>query len=160
MHSENNQEMDKEEKYFLFLLLDFSQTNVFCVQVWTNEILDKHKHLSIIFFQCKHYFGLVIMSSLKIVWRKHFDLLWQVASLTAELSSFLNFYQNIHLWGSLFLKRKDGRDFARKNYCSDTCTGPFLAVNRSEARSGEIGNIFYDILGKKKTKQQNHDRCF
>lgn len=97
------------------------------------------------------------MSLFKILWSKHFDLLWQVTSVTAELAPSLNFYQNTHLRGSLFLKRKDGRDTARKNDCSDTSylrcnTGPFVAVNRGEARSGEIGNIFYDILEKRKTQ--------
>lgn len=147
--------MDEWEKKFLLFLHGFSQTNVWCVQVWVNKRPNRHKHLSIIFFHCKHDFGLIIMSSLKIVWSKHFHLLWQVASVTAELSSSLNFYQNTQLWGSLFLKRKDGRDFARKNDCSDTSylrcnSGPFVAVNRGDTRSGEIENIFYDILGKKK----------
>lgn len=127
--------------------------------MWANKRPNRHRYLSIIFFQCKHDFRLIIMSSLKIIWSKHFDLLWQVALVTAELSPSLNFHQNTHLWGSLFLKKKDGRDFARKNDCSDTSylrcnTGPFVAVNRGEARSGEIGNIFYDILEKKATTPQ------
>lgn len=63
-------------------------------------------------------------------------------------------YQNIHLQLSLFLKRKGGKDIVRKNDCSDTSylrcnTGLFVALNRGEARSVEIGKIFYDILEKK-----------
>lgn len=158
MNKENNLKIQRGTGVFLQGL---SQRNIWGFQVWAVKWPNTHKNLEHIFFQCKHdlkfccalhYNELIQKWSEANVFTSHDRQHWSLQN--CRLPQF--FYQNIHLQLSLFLKRKGGKDIARKNNCCDTSylrcnTGLFVAVNRGEARSVEIGNTFYDILEKKTT---------
>lgn len=147
-------------------LQSFFQRNIGGAQVWTVKCPNKHRHLEhFFFFQFNPYFRFdcvlnyneLIQSGLKPM----FWSFWQVAWVTVELApSPVFFYQSIDLQLSLFLNRKGGKYIIRKYNCPhasclrcNTCL--FVAVNRCETRSVEIGNTFYDVFGKTRK-----NRCF
>lgn len=154
MDKENNWEMHRSTLHFLLFLQGFPQSNVWSSGMWPIKQTNKHKHLQHIFFQCKHNFRFGCTLNCNELIQNGFKQMWKMLGSIgcSRTATFLTFFlnQSIHLQLSLFLKRKGGKDIARQCNSSVSSylgcnTGLFVAVNRGEAGSREIGNTFYDI---------------